>query len=231
MKKKAPMPAREAAQIGPRQMKDPNSPEFAWQTVALLKVYYQSKEVSEQRWRNVLAEAEQHRIYEKVPEGKPYGSLDAMLLAEIGRTAEQSIKDMANNPEVPPMTTLAEAMKEVAAIKPRAEDGTFEKREEPSGVMNTARTDTVRGSTNAEYLVRRLKRDAAERKAPNHKQAKVALAKLQSGELKSARAAAIAAGIIRVPSVGEVARKAVRKLTDEGRQSLVAWIDAGMPNE
>jgi hypothetical protein len=63
------------------------------------------------------------------------------------------------------------------------------------------------GSNQVSYLVRRLKRDAANPAAPNHAQAKDALAKLQAGTIVSARAAGIAAGIVRVPTPLDLLRR------------------------
>jgi hypothetical protein len=62
------------------------------------------------------------------------------------------------------------------------------------------------GSTNIPYLVRRLKRDAPE-----------IAAALGRGEYPSARAAAIAAGIVKVPTPLEVLRKAWAKASAEER--------------
>jgi hypothetical protein len=84
------MDPREAASIGPRQLKDPRSPAFAWQTISLIKMKYQMQEISVKEWREILEEAERFRIYDKVPEGRPYGSLDALLLAEVGCDKEKS---------------------------------------------------------------------------------------------------------------------------------------------
>src|SRR5262245_47103033 len=39
----------------------------------------------------VKKEADRHRFYTRIPRGQPYGSLDAMLLAEIGETASSSM--------------------------------------------------------------------------------------------------------------------------------------------
>ncbi len=83
---------RETSQVGPRQLKDKKSPEYAWQTIALMRTYFQSKEVSEKRWEGILEEAERDRIYERVPPEKPYGSLDALLKAELGVDKKESIE-------------------------------------------------------------------------------------------------------------------------------------------
>lgn len=63
-----------------------------------------------------------------------------------------------------------------------------------------------RRGTGAEYLVRRLKRDAPE-----------VAAELARGELPSARAAAIKAGIVRVPSKVERAFRLVERMTTAER--------------
>jgi hypothetical protein len=81
---------REQASMGPRILKDPASVEFAWQTVSWLKGQFHSLTVSEQHWQNALAEAERYRIYDRVPPEQPYGSLDALLKAEIGVSIEES---------------------------------------------------------------------------------------------------------------------------------------------
>ena len=65
--------------------------------------------------------------------------------------------------------------------------------DEPS-VINTK---LKRGSTNAEYLTARLKRDAP-----------AIAVRLERGEFKSVRAAAIEAGIVKAPDVMEVAKRA-----------------------
>lgn len=65
----------------------------------------------------------------------------------------------------------------------------------------------------ASYIVRRLKRDAPE----------IAQA-LARGEYPSARAAGIAAGIIKVPTALEVAQKAWFKLSDRERADFLEWL-------
>lgn len=73
------------------------------------------------------------------------------------------------------------------------------------GSDNITPTDPRRG-TSAEYLVRRLKRDAP------------AIAEeLARGELPSARAAAIKAGIVKVPTMVERAFRLVERMTPAER--------------
>jgi hypothetical protein len=71
-----------------------------------------------------------------------------------------------------------------------------------------------RGSTSAEYLVRRLKRDRPD----------IAKA-LADGEYKSARAAGIAAGIVKVPSPLEQAKRAAAKLSAADLRAFRHWLD------
>ena len=76
-----------------------------------------------------------------------------------------------------------------------AEHGGDRKSEEQNqGAINTLK----RGSTNADYLTARLKRDAP-----------AIAARLERGEFKSVRAAAIEAGIVHVPTRLEKALKPI----------------------
>lgn len=74
-------------------------------------------------------------------------------------------------------------------------------------------TIPTRGSNKAETIVRRLKRDApsiAER--------------LAAGEFKSARAAGIAAGIVKVPTALDVLRRAWKKASEGEREEFLKFI-------
>lgn len=153
-----------------------------------------------------------------------------MFLAELGvtpeeATAHKTAQQMANDPEIPPQPTLAEAM----AGNRNAVQVAGEK-EENSGANVTAVLTPPRGNR-SEYLIRRLKRDAARADAPNHDQAALALGRLQRGEITSARRAAIEAGIVHVPTLLEIARKAVLKMPQEQRQQLFRWMDSGCPED
>lgn len=86
-------------------------------------------------------------------------------------------------------------------MKPLAEHGT---NQHAGGRANS--TSSTHGSTDANYLVRRLKRDRP----------KIAAA-LARGEFPSARAAGIAAGFVKVPSALAQIRKLWLRLTPEER--------------
>lgn len=144
--------------------------------------------------------AEMEQTYHFVATFKP-----ELLLASYD-VARRAAQELAADPEVKPQPTLGEAMREVSASQPRNEDGTFGKREEPSGSITTARKQE-RG---AEYLVRRLKRDAPE----------IAQA-LADGKYPSARAAAIAAGIIVLPTPLDLLRKAWKKASSAEKATFL----------
>jgi hypothetical protein len=74
-----------------------------------------------------------------------------------------------------------------------------------------------RGSNRAPYLRARLERD--------HKDI---LAALDRGEYRSVRAAGVAAGVVKVPTALEAARRAARKLTGRDRAAFVRWVAGGM---
>lgn len=71
-----------------------------------------------------------------------------------------------------------------------------------------------RGSTGASYLAARLRRDAPE-----------ICDRLAAGEFPSVRAAAIEAGIVKVPTNLQKAQKAFLKLTDGEREAFAEWMD------
>ena len=73
----------------------------------------------------------------------------------------------------------------------------------------------ARQGNDAAYLVSRLKRDAPE-----------VAERLAGGEFRSVRAAAIEAGIVKVPTVFERVQKLLPKLTDQERQQLRDMLDA-----
>ena len=78
---------------------------------------------------------------------------------------------------------------------------------------NQGRDSTLKGRRDNEYLTSRLKRDAPE-----------IATRLERGEFKSVRAAAIEAGIVIVPSVLEQAKRAFLKLSDLDRNEFLSWV-------
>jgi hypothetical protein len=110
----------------------------------------------------------------------------------------------------------ARTVAELAAdpeVKPLAEPNTTGR--------NNPTVDNINGrptGTSVSCLVRRLKRDA-----PDTAKA------LARGEYPSARAAGIAAGIVKVPTPLEAARKACAKLSARERRELIDWLQSLVP--
>lgn len=94
-----PLADRDQALAGPRQLKEAGSPEWCWQTVSYLKDYM--RHVHEQ-WRQaeqVLDELLRARAWLVIPPEKPYGTLNAMLKAEVGLD-ERALKDLIRKAEL-----------------------------------------------------------------------------------------------------------------------------------
>lgn len=165
---------REQAGIGPLALKDPRSVEYAWQLTDKIRRYYESKSLSEQRWRETLDEAERNRIFERVPPDKPYGSMDALLQAEIGVGVRQSVENVqARAIETTPARTEEEFK------RARAEGGKL------GGRGNLSRASTkVSPERDADYFTSRIARDRPD-----------ILERMKTGEYASVEAAAVDAGI------------------------------------
>jgi len=188
------MTPRERAHIGPRTLKDVNSEEYAWQTTAYLKTLYGFKEASLDRWIAALEEAEQHRIYDLIPPEKPYGSMDALLVAEIGETAKTSTAVVMTRAQQP-ATLFDVGRPTVEEQTNKGDDITF---------------ISDRG-TAADYLTARIARDHPD-----------ILSRMKAGEYKSVRAAATAAGLVKqrvsIPlDPDRAASILVRRFKQEGR--------------
>lgn len=80
----------------------------------------------------------------------------------------------------------------------------------PKDEKRSNRTNIQTSGTGAEYLLRRLAKTAPE-----------FVDRYEAGEFPSVRAAAIAAGIVKVPSVLDKLRTAWRKATPEERQAFI----------
>lgn len=100
------------ALAGPIQLKDPNSFEFAFQQLYWIKTLYTSWNSSLHEWEEAVEKADQFKIYERLPDPKyPYGSLDAMLEAELGVTRDQGTKTVRER-------TTAAAKKTTGEVRP-----------------------------------------------------------------------------------------------------------------
>jgi hypothetical protein len=192
---------REQAAFGPRTLKQAGSVPWCWQTLNRLVTHY---ERIEERFLGVevtLAELRQHQAWNVIPSDQPYGSLDAMLVAEIG-LSERALRHQIELKPASPRTSRPIPM----CCRPR-------RREQPGrdAVKQWTMSTVYPSSSNsAERIVRRLKRDR-----PDIAEA------LARGEYRSARAAGIEAGFIHVPTPFQQIRRLLPKLSDEDCRTLV----------
>src|SRR4051812_39047363 len=74
----------------PRTLLTHGSPEWCHRTLEPLRYTLKEVHVSEAEYDKVLNELVEHRAWEKLPDPRhPYGSLDAMLKAELGITEDE----------------------------------------------------------------------------------------------------------------------------------------------
>lgn len=69
----------EAGASGPRELKQPGDPQWCWQTIIHLQTLWQAVCVDIDRYDQTWDEAEEHKVWEKVPYSSPYGSKEVML--------------------------------------------------------------------------------------------------------------------------------------------------------
>ena len=70
-----------ASATGPRALKDAGSAEWCWQTVSSLQSMWQSLNLDYHLYMNRWQQAEEHAIWEKIPQRNPFGTKEAMLAA------------------------------------------------------------------------------------------------------------------------------------------------------
>jgi hypothetical protein len=179
------------ARVGPRERKDPRSRAYVIQTIHALKRSLAAAVLDRQRIESDLAEIESYRHWEVLG----YPSKDALLEAELGLT----------EPAIVGKVAAAVVMAQAHELAEHGEIGNGRSR----GANSTS--TLKRGSTDASYLARRLKRDHPD-----------IFDQLAAGQYRSVREAAIAAGLITVPTGLVLLRRAWAKATTEERAAFLA---------
>src|SRR5215471_9410635 len=98
--------------MGPRDEKLAGSLPWCYQTVEFLKSRWTRKDTTDKHWEETLAELSQYEVWTKVPPEHPYGSLNALLQAEIGCTVD-----------VATATIQARAQQLAQTVEPLAQPG------------------------------------------------------------------------------------------------------------
>ncbi len=85
---------QEAALTSPLEYKTPLSLPWCYQFICALQSVWARKNFTEQYWKERLAEFAKHEPWNVYPPDRPYGSLDALLKAEIGVDVNESIEEI-----------------------------------------------------------------------------------------------------------------------------------------
>lgn len=162
------------AQVGPRQMKDPRSREYAIQTLHSLKRYLSSKEVDEKRIKEELDDIKANRHWEVLG----YASMDEYLKIETGYTATE-ILGQARKMVIQAVCARAE---EMGKIMPRDITGSMKGKKGHDNCNDLY----ARQGNDQTYLARKIMTDSPE-----------TFDRLKQGEYRSVRAAAMDCGIVK----------------------------------
>ena len=97
------MTEQEMANVGPRDLKEPGSPAWCWQTVSLLQNMWGSVDSSVNRYQEVWEAANEYSIWETIPYEAPYGSVEVMKeKLKVGDAAEARAKTALLVIQAPP---------------------------------------------------------------------------------------------------------------------------------
>ena len=183
----------EASMTGPRAMKTPGDPLWCWQTVSALETMWKDLDLDAVRYSQIWAEAEEHKVWEKIPYDKPYGTKEAMLEAlGLGDDAQARLRVAENA---------------VAAV-PLQPNGGVRRGDQYSG-HNTGHQPVNGRSQNTKYLSARIARDRPD-----------IWERMKRGEFKSVAEAARAAGINIPKHKRVVVNGNVEKLAKSIREAL-----------
>ena len=135
-----------------------------------------------------------------------------------GKERPRQVERKAPEPELPLASAVAVGKATAAQVLARVEPALTREVAGMKGGRGNKAIDNVnsfktKGGNQADYLAARIKRD--------HPQIAAGIA---AGEYPSIRAAAIAAGIVKVPSALEAAKRAALRLSDAERAELQEWL-------
>ena len=69
---------QQLANVGPRELKEPGSLAWCWQTVGLLQNMWRSVDRNVERYDEVWESLVEHRAWEKIPQEQPFGTIEVM---------------------------------------------------------------------------------------------------------------------------------------------------------
>ena len=106
-----------ASMEGPRAWKEQGTPSWCWQTISALQTMWKSLELDCERYLRIWVEAEEYKVWEKVPYDAPYGTKEKMLeqLAlgdDAAARARVAIQAMPNRPRSKRGSTSADYLRD-----------------------------------------------------------------------------------------------------------------------
>jgi len=160
--------AEPAVEFVARSTQPPGSPDWCQSGVRHLKKLWPFLEANQSAFQRELQQLREHRAWLVLPSPEaPYGSEDAMMLAELGVTAGVVSERLSN------------------AQRYALEAGELRPPHRPAKLDNCPTYVRAEGGNSATYLAARLKREHS-----------AIHARLAAGEFRSVRAAAMEAGIV-----------------------------------
>ena len=149
------------------------------------------------------------------------GSREAFIQRCLGRPVDvielalEGVKLFDLSEPVPIQKAIqAATAKRMAERLPNPQHGQIGNGRTVSRADNVSSTKETGHGNNADYLAARIKRDRPD-----------IAARVEAGEFRSMRAAAIEAGIVKVPSNLDKARKAVEKLNHDELREFTDWFN------
>lgn len=139
-----------------------------------------------------------------------FGSFEDFCRDELGKTLAEVEAIVAGVKVLQSRGVEKPTLAEVMGTPPCQKHGGDRRSEE----RNQGSDSTLKGRRDNSYLAARLNRDHPE-----------IAARVKAGEFRSVRAAAIAAGIVRVPTALEVTKKAFAKMSARERQQFRSWLE------
>ena len=164
----------------PRNLLDKDGPDYAESTMRFLHSLHESVEASHEHWVKVLEEAQQAHVEQNFPRDNPYGDFEALLREEFGLSLEdaQNKKAWEKRQDHYQKKGLREGPGNPTGVNQTTE-GNYNN-------YNNSGDGTPKQGTSQDYLLARLRRDHP-----------AILSRLEAGEFRSVRAAAIEAGIVK----------------------------------
>ena len=157
---------------GLRALKRPGDPQWCWQTISRLQSLWKSLNMDFESYMTTWGEAEEHKVWEKVPYQEPFGTKDEMLRqleigddeAAKGRVACQAIAARASRYTGRPDNSSDYLVARIARNSPdvleRMQKGEFSSMAaaaREAGIELAKRGKTVTLSDNVERVADRLR--------------------------------------------------------------------------